>query len=73
MTAVKKLKSASPTLPIVVLTANEDEALALDAIACGAQEYLGKDLMLGDLLNRVIRHSIARQKDDSRDFTKLRR
>ncbi len=60
--AVKRIRSAAPHLPIVVLTASNDEELALQSISHGAQEFLSKEMMVGHLLMRVIRHSIARQK-----------
>ena len=59
--AIRQLKATFPELPLVVLTAHEDESLAHEAIRLGAQEYLSKDHVIGHLLIRVIRHSIARQ------------
>jgi len=60
--SVRKLKAAAPDTPIVVFTGNEDEELALAAIEAGAQEYLSKSHVVGQLLTRVVRHSIARQR-----------
>jgi diguanylate cyclase (GGDEF)-like protein len=59
--AIKRLKATGPDLPLVVLTAHEDDETALEAIRLGAQEYLSKEHVIGHLLTRVIRHSIARQ------------
>jgi diguanylate cyclase (GGDEF)-like protein len=59
--AVKQLKATAPELPLVVLTGEENDELALEAIRLGAQEYLSKQHVIGHLIARVIRHSIARQ------------
>jgi PAS domain S-box-containing protein len=53
--------SRVPSIPIVVLTGLSDFDRALDAINGGAQDYLVKDLINPDLLNRSIRYSIHRK------------
>ena len=57
---VIEFKSAKPDIPIVVLTGSDDEELALQAIAKGAQDYLVKDQITSQLLTRAIRHAIER-------------
>lgn len=47
-------------VPIVVLTCFEDEALGLEAIGLGAQDYLIKDRLNMTLLGRAIRFAIER-------------
>ncbi|MCR4294018.1 MAG: ATP-binding protein [Elusimicrobia bacterium] len=47
-------------VPIVVLTCFEDEAMGLEAIALGAQDYLIKDRINMTLLSRAIRFAIER-------------
>lgn len=47
-------------VPIVVLTGFEDEAMGLDAIVLGAQDYLIKERVNMTLLGRAIRFSIER-------------
>ena len=47
--------------PIVVLTGQEDEALALELVQAGAQDYLIKGQLDSPLLGRAIRYSIERQ------------
>lgn len=49
-------------VPIVVLTALDDEALAAKAVAAGAQDYLIKGQVDGKLLVRAIRYAIERQR-----------
>ena len=59
---VRCVTASAPELPLVVLTSTSDEEISLQAITEGAQEFLSKEHLLGHLLIRVIRHSIARQK-----------
>ena len=47
-------------IPIVVLTCYEDEAVGVEAIALGAQDYLIKDRLNMTLLGRAIRFAIER-------------
>jgi len=47
-------------VPIVVITGFSDEAVAIEAIQQGAQDYLLKDEADGEALGRSIRHAIAR-------------
>jgi DNA-binding NtrC family response regulator len=51
-----------PDVPIIVLTGLDDEDLALKAVQSGAQDYLVKGQVEGDLLIRSMRYSIERQK-----------
>ncbi len=51
-----------PTVPIIVLTGHNDEALALSAVREGAQDYLVKGQIDGSLLTRAIRYSIERKR-----------
>ncbi|MBU0987232.1 MAG: PAS domain S-box protein, partial [Proteobacteria bacterium] len=48
-------------LPIVVLTGNSDETLAVKAMQAGAQDYLIKGKVDGNLLIRVMRYAIERK------------
>ena len=50
--------------PIVVLTASDDETLAVEAVREGAQDYLVKGQADGRLLARVIRYAIERKRLD---------
>jgi signal transduction histidine kinase/HPt (histidine-containing phosphotransfer) domain-containing protein len=55
------LMAAAPQLPVVVLTGNDDDALALEALKRGAQDYVVKGRSDGALLSRVIRYAIERK------------
>lgn len=61
-----KIHSQTPTIPIVVLTGLDDEALVLKAMQAGAQDYLVKGQVNGDLLTRAMRYAIERQRSEQR-------
>ena len=58
-TLIKAQKEAS-RIPIVVLTGNDDEAAGVTAVKQGAQDYLVKGKVSGDLLMRVFLHAVER-------------
>ena len=51
-------------IPIVLMTNLDDEALALQAIRNGAQDYLLKTELSGQLLARAIRYAIQRKRSE---------
>lgn len=51
--------------PIVVISGLDDERLALEAVRLGAQDYLVKGRIEGQLLARVIRYAIERKRTDA--------
>jgi signal transduction histidine kinase len=53
-----------PALPIIILTGNDDDAAARQAIKLGAQDYLVKGKIVPDLFYRSIRYSIERKKTE---------
>ena len=42
VTVLKRLREAEPNVPVIMVTANEDEALARDTLAIGAFDYVAK-------------------------------
>ncbi|MGH7768461.1 MAG: response regulator, partial [Candidatus Binatia bacterium] len=60
-------------LPIVVLTGLENEELAVEALRRGAQDYLVKGKVDGNLLSRSIRYAIERKRAEEQIQESLRR
>lgn len=58
------LYNRAPEVPIVVLTALEDETLALTALRDGAQDYLIKNELNARGLVRAIRYAIERKRGE---------
>ena len=54
-------RAQAPGVPIVVLTGFQDEALAVEALKGGAQDYLVKGQVDGTLLGRTMRYAIVRK------------
>ena len=50
--------------PIIVLTGQNDDQMALGAIKAGAQDYLLKNTVTPDLIDRTIRYAIERKRAD---------
>lgn len=61
-----KIHSQTPSIPIVVLTGLDDEALVFKVMQAGAQDYLVKGQANGDLLTRAMRYAIERQRSEQR-------
>lgn len=59
---IEKVLAASPTLPIVVFTGRDDDALGMEAIQRGAQDYLVKGQADGRLTVRAMRYAIERKR-----------
>lgn len=57
---VTRLLGVAPDIPVVVMGDGYDEAIALQALQQGAQDYLVKCQADGNLLVRSIRYAIAR-------------
>lgn len=59
---LRPLRKIFPNLPIIILSGVTDEALALEAMQHGAQDYLTKGRVDGYTLVRSIRYAIERQR-----------
>lgn len=68
----RQLRSASALLPIVFLTARDDEFDVISGLRLGADDYLSKDISLAQLCARI--HALlrrARARSDSHTATQL--
>ncbi len=55
-----KVHAYAPEIPVVILTALDDETTALNAVRQGAQDYLIKGEVEGLMLRRVVEYAIER-------------
>jgi len=63
----EKLRQAAPDLAMIVLTGNDDQETAVAAVREGAQDYLVKGEVIGNLLVRATRYAIERKKAEGRE------
>lgn len=61
LSGLSKLRDVSPDVSIVVLTGLADDRLPLQALEQGAQDYLVKNSLTAELLERTIRYAVQRQ------------
>jgi PAS domain S-box-containing protein len=59
---VERILEVAPTVPLVVLTGSEDEALAVRLLRAGAQDHVVKGTETGATLLRAARHAIERRR-----------
>ncbi len=64
MATYTRTHAHAPRVPIVVMTGHADEALGMQLVEAGAQDYLIKGQVTGPLLARVLRHAIERKRAD---------
>lgn len=57
----RSILEKAPHVPVVILSGQEDEALAIKALHQGVQDYLVKADITGNHLERVMRYAIERQ------------
>jgi diguanylate cyclase len=61
LTGLRDLQEAVPQVPVVVLSGLDDQAVAIEAVKLGAQDYLVKHHTDGHLLTRAVRYAIERK------------
>ncbi len=54
------IKDMTADIPVIILTGNDDEKMAIDIMQEGAQDYILKDKLDSYILSRAIIHSIER-------------
>jgi len=60
-----RLRARAPDLPVVIMTGQENEKVALEALEKGAQDYLIKGEVGGRMLYRVARYAIERKRAET--------
>src|SRR4051794_33033835 len=58
LSAMKAIRSAGITTPVILLTGQGDERLAVEMVRAGASDYLSKTRLSRDLLSHSVRHAI---------------
>ncbi len=71
--AVVAIQKAAPRTPVVILTGDDDEGKALEALKQGAEDYLAKQQVDSVTLVRTMRHAVQRkrQREQLRDSESL--
>jgi serine phosphatase RsbU (regulator of sigma subunit) len=64
MEALRLVLEAAPTLAVLVLTGLSDEFRGIESVSFGAQDYLVKGNIDGELLRRAIRYAVERKRAD---------
>jgi DNA-binding NarL/FixJ family response regulator len=57
----QRLADAAPEVAVIVLTGNEDQSVAYEALSDGAQDYLVKNEVTEALLAKSVRYAVERQ------------
>jgi signal transduction histidine kinase len=57
----RKILASAPGVPVVILSGQDDEALAMKALHQGVQDYLVKGTITSGHLERAMRHAMERQ------------
>ncbi len=63
---VRQVHETNPYIPLVVMSVVSDQALALQAVQQGAQDYLVKGQGHPELLARAVRYAIERKRTEER-------
>jgi len=61
LSTYESVRSASPGLPVIILSGLDDESVALEALRKGAQDYLVKGRIDANMLSQSIRYAIERK------------
>jgi signal transduction histidine kinase len=61
---VHRVESFDVAVPVIVLTGLDDTGVAVEAIQSGAQDYLPKDALDGNMLARSLRYAVERHKQE---------
>lgn len=67
LSGIQALRQAAPSVALIVLTGLDDQHMGNQAVIAGAQDYLVKGNVDGQLLDRAIRYSVQRQRADEQE------
>jgi len=62
LAAFQQFFNAHPMIPIVIMTTDDDQSVAMQALKLGAQDYVAKATLEPHLLGKVIHYAIERQR-----------
>ncbi|MGB6387383.1 MAG: hybrid sensor histidine kinase/response regulator [Terriglobales bacterium] len=57
----RRILQKAPNVPVVILSGQDDEALAIKAVHCGVQDYLVKGDITSKQLERALHYAVERQ------------
>src|SRR5450755_4944463 len=57
----RRIMQKAPNVPVVILSGQDDETLAIKAVHMGVQDYLVKGDITGKQLGRALRYAVERQ------------
>ena len=60
LTGLRRLRGVAPTVPIIVVTATDDEMLAAQAIQEGARDYVPKSAVTMQVIRQLAREVLGR-------------
>jgi diguanylate cyclase (GGDEF)-like protein len=61
---IERVLARFPTLPVVVLTGEENQQLAVECLHLGVQDYIAKSQLNSEILKRIMRYAIERKQID---------
>lgn len=64
LSGLRRVLAAAPAAAVIVLTGLLDEHRGVEALAAGAQDYLVKGQVDGDLVVRAVRYALERKRND---------
>ncbi|MCA9241157.1 MAG: diguanylate cyclase, partial [Planctomycetales bacterium] len=66
LNTLERVQSSDPSLPIVILTGNDDEQHAKRAVEAGAQDYVSKNQLDGRCMGRALSYAVRRKRAENR-------
>jgi len=67
----ERLHEQYPDMPVVVLSGLDDESVAISAVERGAQDYIAKARLSGEMLLRAVRYAISRHEAQARAVSQV--